>query len=282
MNVFRATRQPMWGVSFSPNGRYLAAGGGKGDVRVWDTAGSAKPARVPDTLECKALSFAADDTLLVSCRGREPRALRWPGGAVATAVPAWAVYAAYSVAFTPDAHVVHGSHNEMSCWNALTGEHLWDADPGRYWSRMAAGPGDLLAVVTDFKRLSRWNRATGTRTATAELDTDSVIALACSPDGRTVALSTGFDVILWDVKKWAERTRIKLPSICGRLEYHPRGDRLLAAAGAFRLLSADLKHEVRAYDFSTSEVLSMTFAADGLRTAVGCGNGDVVVWDIDD
>lgn len=281
VKVLSATKQPVWGLAFSPDGRYLAAGGGPADARVWDTAGGAKPAKLADTREVIALAFVGDK-LLVSCRSREPRALTWPGVSLAVTTPAWSVWASYSVAFAPDGHVVHGSHEKLGCWDALTGRHLWNANPGRYWSHMAVGPGNLLAVVTDYKHLARWDRATGVRTATAELDTDSIIELACSPDGGTVALSTGRDVILWDVKTWTERARRRFPSVCQRLAYHPSGDRLLACAKSLRLLTADLETELRAYDFATPAVLSAAFAPDGLRAAVGCDKGTIVVWDIDD
>jgi WD40 repeat protein len=284
VQLLRASKQPVWAVGISPDGRWLAAGGGKAAVRVWDLSNPKAPRQLPDSVEAQALAFTAPDTILLSCWGRDPRLFRWPGGAVIRTTPAWNVYAHYSVAIAPDGHIIHGSHEKLACWNPATGEQLWEANPGRYWSRMVAGPGDRLAVVTDFRTLQLWDRVRGVRRASAEspAQESGILALDFAPDGKTLAVTTGTGLRLWDVDTWTERARINVSVPCTHLKYHPDGSRILGGThSTLRLWDADLRREMRVYDFGLTSALSLTFAPDGLRAVAGGTDGEVLLWDLD-
>src|SRR5215475_12088223 len=133
MRVLQASQQPIWAVACSASGRWLAAGGGKADVRVWDLSQEGRPQRLPDSREALALAFRPDGLLLLACRGRGPRAFRWPGGEMVGSADAFPVYASYGVGFTPDGQVIHGTHDRIGCWDPVTGAHLWEGTSGGVW-----------------------------------------------------------------------------------------------------------------------------------------------------
>jgi WD40 repeat protein len=274
----------VWAVGFSPDGRWLAAGGGKAAVRVWDLSKSKTPRQLPDSVNALALAFTGPDTIVLSCWGRDSRLFQWPGGAVIRSIPAWEVYTSDSVAIAPGGYIIHGSHEELACWNLVTGEQLWEANPGQYWSDMAAGPGDKLAVVTDFQTLQLWDRVRGVRRASIEFpeSESGILALDFAPDGKTLAVTTATVLRLWDVATWTERARIKIPVPCTRLKYHPDGTRILGSThSTLRLWDANLRREMRVYDFGLTSALSLSFAPDGLRAVAGGSDGEVLLWDLD-
>lgn len=282
MQILQATKQPVWAVAFSPDGRTLAAGGGKADARVWNLAKTGRPHKLM-AFNSIAIAFSRNDRLVMSCWGGDPRILQWPGGEQLCTAKTWPVYASYSVAITADEHIIHGTHQKLACWDLATGEQLWEGNPGAYWTRLAAGPGDRLAVVTDFRNLQLWDRVRGLRTTSKELTSEGgVLALAFSPDGRTLVLSSAFNLHLWDVETWTECKRLNLSVPCTHLAYHPSGDMILGSThSTLRLWDSDLSREIRVYDFGLSTALDLKFAPDGLRAAAGGPNGQVLLWDID-
>ena len=108
------------------------------------------------------------------------------------------------------------------------------------------------------------------------------MALDFAPDGKTLAVTTGFVLRLWDVDTWTEHARIKIPVPCTRLKYHPDGTRILGSThSTLRLWDANLKREMRVYDFGLTSALGLTFAPDGLRAVAGGSDGEVLLWDLD-
>lgn len=285
MRVFQATSEPVRAVAFSPDGRHLLAGGGKVGVRVWDTSSNTKPFALKDSSQALAIRFCPRGMLLAPS-GLPTQTREWPGGRrLSGGVASWAFpVSSSSLDFTAEGHIVYCAGVTLTCWDPFDRELIWvKATPSERLDQLVCGPEGRIAVVRGSRRLDHCDAASGERVASAELNgTGDVLAMAFSPDGGTLAVAIGFELVLWDVRSWTERTRIRLPVPCRRLGCRPDGSSLIGfTGGTIRVWEPDLSREIGAYDFGIQKVHDMTFAPDGLRAAVGCDDGRVVVWDLD-
>src|SRR5262249_25450392 len=140
-----------------------------------------------------------------------------------------------------------------------------------------------------------WDRETGVERHTLTGHEGPVTALAFTPDGKTlVSASTDRSLRLWDTAAGQERPRLPghaqhltvLPSTPPALAVTPDGKRLLAWIPGERLTT------VGVFDLATGQpllsfndqgrkVVSLTFSADGKKTAIGAEDGSVRVYDLD-
>jgi WD40 repeat protein len=124
-------------------------------------------------------------------------------------------------------------------------------------SRVAFSPdSSIVAVVTADNTIVLWDVATGARVdkpLTGHIK--QATALAFSPDGTILAAGNGLQtVLLWDVKTGE---LIGNP-LQGSVERDPEGHFIQALWG----------------------INSLVFSPDGERIIAGCGNEDIIVWDV--
>ena len=111
-------------------------------------------------------------------------------------------------------------------------------------------------------------------------------AIALSPDGKSLAVTADWDVLLFDMEKWPAP-----PRMVGR---HTGAVTCLAFTPDSRsLLSGGWDETVRSWDllgarppltlkWPVGRVSSLAIAPDGLRAVVGGETGSLSVWDLDD
>ncbi|MEU2269821.1 AAA family ATPase [Streptomyces olindensis] len=170
----------VWGLKFSPDGRFLAGIGPDKALRVWNTSDPARPRPVGRPLNhsggVQALQFSPDGRTLASVSGDNRLRLWAPGNPnrVRQLNRPLPFHGVYSMAFSPDGHTLASAGIDHTV-------RLWDVgDPAR--------PGPIGRPLVGHS--------------------DSAYAVAFSPDGETLA-SAGLDktVRLWglDAEKAARR-----------------------------------------------------------------------------
>lgn len=239
-------------VAFSPDGQFLAAGGGYaqqvGVVKVWHGPDRRELITLEghsDTIQALAFapggktlataSYDQDIKLWDIASGRELRTLQDHIDAV------------YALAFTPDG------------------------------SRLLSGSGDRSVKV--------WNPETGERLYTLSDPTDGINSIAIDPSGTRVAAG-GYDrtVRVWELGEDGGKllnVLIAHQSPILRIAYSPDGERIVTAAAdrTIKVFDAITLDELVSLDGQSDWVMSLAFSPDGRRLAAGRFDGSLSIYD---
>jgi WD40 repeat protein len=240
--VFRADAAGVGCVAYSPDGQYIASGGGRFDqskrqteVKVWQ----ASTGKLLRTLKghvgpVTAVAFSPDGKLLASVSTR----INW------------------SDIYRTKPEAANTAEGEMKIWDPNSGAVL-HSFPGVYGNVAFSPDGTRLAASASDRRVQVWDTTTApqwTKVAALPPYPGLVQSLAFSPDGKRLAtarvhflgLEGGKAKFEADLKTWDAAT--------GR--------------------------EERTFEGHEGELLQLAFSADGRRLALSCSDGTARIWDL--
>ena len=276
-------------VAFSPNGKLLAVGSGRGEILVWQVADGKQ------LLRCKghtswvwSVTFSPDGRMLASgstdqtvklwdvTTGRCLKTLRGHTNRVR------------SLAFSSDGRtLVSGSEDHtVRLWDVNTGQRLRTLQGHTDWVRSVtfSPDGETLASGSNDRTVKLWNVGTGQCLNTLRGHADRVASISFSPDGSILASgSEDHTVRLWEVSTGQSRRilrehRDRVRSVA----FDPDG-RVLASGGD--------DQTVRLWDVSTGKCLntlqrhsrwiwSVAFSPTHPILASGSEDQTVSLWDV--
>jgi WD40 repeat protein len=275
-------------VAFAPDGKTVASGGSDRRVHFWSLDETQPRGPQPAQVQQKPQPQQQPSA---------PAGVMLQGDVVA-------------IAFAPNGRTVAAAQSETKTTRPapLGSVAILVTAPRqlRGWLRGHLGPvralafapgGRTLATCGDDRSVRFWDLPSGVLRTTwlgprpagpargrIMLHLDPVVAVAVSPDGKTVATATGTPIVtFWDAASHEVRRRLRDPSGVVRvLAFSPDG-KTLAAGGdskAVRLWELDTLRERAVLTGHAGSITCLAFAPDGETLASGSRDASVTLWDV--
>jgi WD40 repeat protein len=279
------------GVSFSPGGERLAAGGGDGTIKIWNSSTGALIQRFPaHTDAVVSVVFHRDGKHLAS-RGADRKVKVWDLTSTGQSVFTESCDAnrkfgtAYTVAFSPNGRqLATASDGAVRVWD-WKNRKLLRSLPGHAFHSIpvAFSPDGRLATGTLREGLKLWDPETGWLLRTIPAHHEPISALEFSRDGRWLA-SASFDRI-------AKLSDSMTGELLNTFDLHTgnvecvaisRNRPRLASGGqdkAVHVWDATTGREVLALHGHTDRIGCVAFSPDGWRLASASSDGTIRFWD---
>jgi WD40 repeat protein len=195
-----------------------------------------------------------------------------------------------SIAFSPDGKTIAtgGADNKVCRWDVLTGKATGPAiDPCQQCCQNVVYLDAATVVTFGLEQLTPklWDVATGKPKLVFTGSESQITAVACSPDGRHVAVAAGDSPIrLWEAAsgKQVAVLRDGMSYVTG-LRFSPDGKWVVSGDtdGRARLWDWDKGGPpIRTFSDHKSSMNAVTFSPDGKSIATGHEDGIVQVWSI--
>ncbi len=241
---------PIWGLDFSPDGRYLVTAGGCFDkiVRLWDVELKMEIYPFKGSIDrVMAVSFSADGKTIASVAPMERAVRLWDVDSGACELLESHAGALMTVSFSPKGSFLTAG--------AASGKvELWRVSPEGYTrlfllseptdevEDVAFSPDEtLLAAAAKDGNVYIWDIATGKLVVAISAHEGGARGVAFSPDGKLIATcGTDYLVKIWEGGSW----------------------RLLRALEGHRWFVNDV-----------------SFSPDGRILASACSDGTIILWD---
>jgi WD40 repeat protein len=276
------------GVAYHPDGRLLATAGDDGVIRLWQLPFGAPAQTIQAGIGIEAIAFAPDGKRLAAGMVQGDLvwwdANRWDRSEGVVAHAGGVRSLAYSS--NSERLATAGWDRTVLVWDPEKGiRHLLDQSLSAALLSVAF-PADGASLAVGAANEVRLYELDELRLRATLQTAESVLAVACSPDGRYVAAGDrGGKVTLWRAGTTTGH------AVCRghtghvfALAFTPSGRTLFSggADGTVRLWDVDSGREKQVYRWHERWVTFLAVAPDGMTAAAGSEDHTVVVWDIDD
>lgn len=243
-------------VAFSPDGKWLASGGGDPNAKLWDT----------DTWQLR--------NTLNQGQGRS----------------------VFSVAFSPDSLTLGASCKSMNVlgpparlWDVAAGIEKISL-PGQHWAVPTvefSSDGKRIATGQQFGTIALWDARTGREVATLASRTaahHNINSVAFSPDGKLLVTAGNEGTIkLWDVPGEQLRATLKGHSTeVRRVAFFPNGQTIASCArdGTVKFWDVATAQERASFRAHSGAVNGLAISRDGTLLATSGEDDTVKLWHV--
>ena len=226
-------------VAVSKDGRFIAAGSGRGDVFVWfGTTYEQVVAGKLDGWAIQDIDFSPDSSRLVSANGINNTATIWDIAAQrkVQTLDHWAVPAAK---YSPQGNrIATASYHSVRVWDSNDGQLLVDVEVGLKPLRGLLWFNNHLLVKTDSK-IKQFNAFTGSTVSEWSVPHDHDSWTALPQDGQFIAYSTRGNITFWDTSTHTRLALIPRSGDSRSIAFSP-DDRLAIGSQGQKILIQDI------------------------------------------
>jgi WD40 repeat protein len=290
--VFTETFSGVVGITYSPDGQYLATSDTKGDIQIWDAETLAKVAHCQGHLHWTwAVDFSPDGKYLVSASD-DYRLKLWDvstGECLQTYLGH--TLSVNAVSFSPDGQTIASSSqdNTIRLWRVFPGQLTPEirtliGHTSRIWSIAYSPDGQTLVSSGEDCEVRWWDINTGSCLANWPAHKYWIRSVAFSPDGRSIATgSHDRQIKIWDIGT-QECLHILRghQSIVSKIAYSPNGQ---------QLISSSFDQTIKLWDLNTGSCLktlmghhsiiwNVAFHPQGEKIASAGDDYTTKIWDL--
>jgi WD40 repeat protein len=279
-------------VAFSPNGRTLASASQDGTICFWDVSSGQETRVLKTGCTVWSIAFTPDGKILASGGPDKLVSLRDVSSGQLRGTLTGHQGQIRTLAISPDGKTLAsgGDNDAVRLWNLDTGVELTNFPVRGTTTTMGFSPdGSILASGAN------WGSQGGTINLfpsqghfPSRIQFDHIRALAWSPDGKTLATTSGLNIEFWNASTGRRLARLKglSPSLMTSLTYLPDGE-TLASCGldrVIRLWPVNSTNQDKVKPLALGAHLApascLAVSKDGTMLASGSADGSIKLWNI--
>lgn len=289
--VFAGHTDLIFDLDFSPDGKYVATGGGDATVRIWDVQTGKELLKIsPPVRIVNAIEYSPDGKYLLS---GSPGPITWLWDA-RTGKPVQefkgSTGGTWEVKFSPDGrYVITGDDHLTRLWDVRTGTlvrelnaHIEGEIIGGNIAVTFSPDGKTIATGEQDGTIRTWDVETGQQLTKFNTEGNSVY-IEYSPDGKTLVSISGKIAQLFDTVTGKEIHRLvghtELTAWAG---FSPDGRMIVTASHdkTLRLWDAATGQELHQFFGHTGPITTVTFSPDGRYILAGSEDRTARLWDV--
>jgi WD40 repeat protein len=271
-----------WSVTFSPDGRYLASSGKDGLVMLRELASGISRDLKGHSQPVHCIMFSRDGRYLLSA-GNDGKILRWEVASGTSLLLGSHAGGVLDFKWMRDGrHLATAGRKDktVQIWDVESGSSQTLTVHSHIITALTSAPSGTLAAATGNGQILVWDSPQA-RMRVLNSGADSLLLLALSPDGRSLAAqgSTG-PIRLWDMKQGGPpRVFESATNWKNALIFSADGQWLAAGGkdGKARLWEV-ASGRLRVLTGAMSPVASVDFSPDGQWLAVGNHDGSIRIY----
>ena len=282
---------PIWGLDFSPDGRYLVTAGGCFDkiVRLWDVELKMEIYPFKGSIDrVMAVSFSADGETVASVAPMERAVRLWDVDSGDCEVIESHAGALLSVVFSPKGNFLAAgaASGKVEVWSVAPDDYrrlYLLSDPRDEVRDLAFSPNErYLAAASKDGNVYIWDTSLGAPVKAFSAHEGGARGLAFSPDGKLLA-TCGADYLvkLWEVGSWTMLRVLKGHRwYVNDVAFSPDGKVLASACSDGTVIlwdpaSGDVLATLREHK---KPVTGVAFSPDGKFLASSSADKTVILW----
>ncbi len=276
-------------VSWSRDGKKIAASGSTNPLRIWDAATGRELVSIPlpNGADAPCVAFNADGSMIAAPMGLNLCIFDAVTGARLQALPNHQDSGrCYALAWSPDGKkVAAGDGHSVTGWDAATGKVVFHLAQDDLVLSLAWSPDGQRLVDGNWDgKIHIWNIAGSRIEHTITSGTSAVRAIAWSPDSARVASGDeAGNFHVWNAGTGASITSQSLNVGIHAVAFHPGGIRVAVAMfnNVIELLDArTVQPPLQTIGGHAGAVTSLCWNTQGTALVSGSEDGTVKVWDL--